>query len=1051
MIKELKYNGCTAQPSDYECPDGDLALSVGLVPENGSLHPVMPPKVLTTWENVNRVFVHKNNYTHYIVVQNGDDSALSFKWTDDNFGTLSDAFLTLTGETITDMAAIGNMLVIASSVQMYYVLWKDGAYKFLANAVPDISIAFALQGEVMSHVYTDKNIAASTSSITTTEEGWSTIATFAYYFTGVYGNSYSDYAYLDSGITLNANTNYAFSTQYSVDKGSHYFCLEGISSETNDYEQIIRAAPRATSKHYTITPKVTFTKLRLRVKSIPYYTSEVLSNTLVIEKGATSSTGVTLTGTVENTSDNYTAMMAICNSFVNKYAVEKGKFIYPFFIRYAIKLYDGNYARISDPILMVPNSGYAPFLHFVPRPEATDNVNITAYAFLCDLQMRLFTAIGSEWEDIIQGVDIFASQPIYPYDQGQAYDASDNTLFTYKVVDYDKETKALNVNELKGLDYGNLKLVYNGSPVDGAYAQRDLYDVLNKYYSFGDAAQAVQWRVIQIAPHTAAHIRNDIQDTATFYLVQSIKFDELLAATSEFVDVTMKEGTLESLVNKKALDDELLANRTLKTGNLYAYNNRLHAFNASFQLPVPKGMVLHNQYISTLEPVIDSSGNISISTGNPRCYHVFVFMHTQQGAKIVHLEDTTTLAFCFGLKGLSWFYYPDNNAYRALFVSYDQMDFINIKLTRHNFLNGAYWLADSLADSFSAVKASEKYTLPTADDMLLTQSSVYVSEVNDPFTFLSSMAVSVGCNEVRALATSAKPLSTGQFGQFPLYAFTDNGVWALETSSSGSYVARQPITRDICTNVDSICQLESSVLFATDRGIMELAGSEAKSITDSIRTQFPFDISSLPGMEQLLSKFNASLDEDNEKPLTMDNVSVLPFNDFLAHCRIVNDYTNQRIILFNPKVRYAYVLSRQSAAWGMVQSDNVLCVNAYPQAQTIDEDGNLLDYGQTSAERVSALVVTRPFAMGEPDVHKTLRSCLQRGFFRKGSVRQAVYASNDLFNWYLVASSTDGNLRNISGTAYKFFRVVMLGTIRQDEALYGLTTEFVDKGTNQLR
>lgn len=1031
MIKEIKYNGYTAQPSDYQSPDGDLALSIGMVPENGSLHPVMPPKVLATWKNVNRVFVHKNNFTHYIVVQNGDDSQLTFKWCDDEFGDLSDSFLTLTSETITDITAIGNMLIVASSVQMYYVLWKDGAYKFLANSIPDVNIGFALQGEVMSHVYTDKNIAASTSSVTTSEEGWTTLATFAYYFSSVPGNGYSDYSNLDEGITLQANTNYAFSTQYSVATATHYFCLEGISSETNAYEQIIQAAPRATSKHYTLTPKVTYTKLRLRVKNRANY-SQVLSNTLVIEKGATSSASVTLTGTVKNTSDNYTAMISICNSFVNKYAVERGKFIYPFFIRYAIKLYDGNYAHISCPILMVPNSGYAPLLHFVPRPEATDNVNVTAYAFLCDLQMRLFSTISSEWGDIIQGVDIFISQPIYPYDQGQAYDASDNTLFTYKVFD-----STANVNELKGLDYGNLKLIYNGSAVDGIYSHRDLYDVLTKYYSFCDIAQATQWRVIQIAPNTAEHIRNDIQDTSTYYLVHSLKFNELLAASDDFADITLKDGVLESLVNKKALEDELLANRTLKTGNLYAYNNRLHTFNATFQLPTPKGIMLHNQFINT--------------TGTD-CTYVFVYLHTNQGTKIVQGVADGDIAKCFGLKGLSWFYYPDNNAYRAVFVSNDRKTYLDLKLTQHDFLNGAYWLADSLDGTFDAVALTEgTYTLPTTDSTITAPSTVYVSEVNNPFTFLTVNTVSVGANEVLALATSAKPLSTGQFGQFPLYAFTDNGVWALEASSTGSYVARQPITRDICTNVKSICQLESSVLFATDRGIMELAGSTASCITDDINTSFPFGIAQLPQIQQIITKLNEILDTENEKTLTITNTALQPFKDFIAECRIVNDYANQRIILFSPYRRYAYVFSRQSSAWGMMQSDSVINVNAYPQAQTIDEDGNLLDYGQTDAMRASAFIVTRPFAMGAPDIHKTMRTCIQRGFFRSGNLKQALYASNDMFTWHLVASSSDERIRNITGTPYKFFRLVVIGTMRHDESLYGASVQYDQKLTNQPR
>ena len=43
MNKELQYNGFSAVPSDYECPDGSLAVSINLLPENGALQPVLPP------------------------------------------------------------------------------------------------------------------------------------------------------------------------------------------------------------------------------------------------------------------------------------------------------------------------------------------------------------------------------------------------------------------------------------------------------------------------------------------------------------------------------------------------------------------------------------------------------------------------------------------------------------------------------------------------------------------------------------------------------------------------------------------------------------------------------------------------------------------------------------------------------------------------------------------------------------------------------------------------------------------------------------------------
>ena len=50
MTNELKYNGYSAEPSDYECTDGDLATSIGLIQEEGAVKPLFPPSVVLSFE-----------------------------------------------------------------------------------------------------------------------------------------------------------------------------------------------------------------------------------------------------------------------------------------------------------------------------------------------------------------------------------------------------------------------------------------------------------------------------------------------------------------------------------------------------------------------------------------------------------------------------------------------------------------------------------------------------------------------------------------------------------------------------------------------------------------------------------------------------------------------------------------------------------------------------------------------------------------------------------------------------------------------------------------
>lgn len=1054
--KEIKYNGYTAQPSDYESTDGDLALAVGVVHEDGALHPLMAPRVLACFgQHVERVFIHNNNnFSHYIVVLKDDDDNKNFAFYDAvDFGNVSDVFLNISGEEdIVDISAVGNTLVVSSSKKMYYLLWKDDGYRMLGNEVPGMEVAFALQGEVMSHTYTDKNISSAESATTTADEGWETIAQVSYKFEDVRASSFSDYQDLDTAITLKKNTNYALSTAFTNDRGAYTWYLEGVREDDAQYHVIFHGAPRKTSKHYTITTRYGYSKLRIRVYNNYSGNSqhETFSNVLVIEEGNT--TSVTLKYTIKNNSDNFAALMGIANSFANKYATQKGKFIFPFFVRYALKFFDGSYARISEPILMIPNSAPVPLLHFFPHPQDESNTDVTAYAFICSLQMRIANSIGSEWEDIIKGIDIFVSQPIYTYKQGRNYDSSDDAIFTYKVFDADAD-----INELQGLDCGNLRLCYGGTPVDEYYSHRDLYDALTRFYAFADTSTSNQWRCVQVAPMSDEQIRKNIIETSNYYRVKSMNFEDM-GKMADFADIELADGALENLVNRMALDDEMLANRTLMSAHMYAYNNRMHAFDAAFRLPTPRHIILDNAFVSP---------------NGMSCCYTYVFLHTTEGTKVVCHQASSDIEGAFNRYGLTWFFYPDNNAYRVLFISRDKSMYLDLPLTTHDFLNGAYWLADSLNEQFaphiygnefqvSTAKSNEPstqdmgiismpYPVPDVDDCIHAPAEIYVSEVNNVFAFRSSMAVSVGCCRVMALAAAAKPMSTGQFGQFPLYAFTDAGVWSLETAQNGAYVARQPITRDVCVNPMSICQMDSSVLFASDRGIMELAGAAANCITDEVDTQFPFNCESgLQQFDELVAIFNHLIGE-NGRTIDADDVSVLPFKDFAKECSIMYDYVHQRVIFYNPNVRYAYVFSRLSSHWGMMLSSSVLNVNAYPSAQAIDADGNLVDFGDTDEERVPILMVTRPFALGLPDVHKTIDTIIQRGFFRNGGFGQVLYASNDMFHWFMVAQSADMFLGGFSGSAYKYFRLAIVGDVAKDESIYGCSVSYRTKLDNKLR
>lgn len=322
------------------------------------------------------------------------------------------------------------------------------------------------------------------------------------------------------------------------------------------------------------------------------------------------------------------------------------------------------------------------------------------------------------------------------------------------------------------------------------------------------------------------------------------------------------------------------------------------------------------------------------------------------------------------------------------------------------------------------------------------ENKIYASKVNNPFVFPVLGITTVGVGEVYGVSTAAKALSEGQFGQFPLYAFTSDGVWALEVASNGAYSARQPITRDVCVDKDSITQIDSAVLFATARGIMMLSGSQSTCISDVLESEDAFSLAALRFGAEII-KLAGLLDK---------HFDYIPFRQYIQDSGMVFDYARQRIVLYNPTKAYAYVYSLRTKMWGMMENTIVHGVNSYPQALVMCNDGSLVDLSEyEEARETKVLFVTRPLKFGAPDVLKTVESVIQRGHFNDGSIKMVLYGSKDLDHWSVVWSSENHYLRGFSGSPYKYFRIVGFGSLASSQSLSNASVSLRGRFANQLR
>lgn len=325
-------------------------------------------------------------------------------------------------------------------------------------------------------------------------------------------------------------------------------------------------------------------------------------------------------------------------------------------------------------------------------------------------------------------------------------------------------------------------------------------------------------------------------------------------------------------------------------------------------------------------------------------------------------------------------------------------------------------------------------------------SLIKVSEAENPLVFPAKNSVLVGSSVVKALATNTQPITEGQFGDAPLYAFTDEGTWMLMLSQDGTYSARQPVNRDICSNPSGILQIDNAVLYPTERGIVIQQGKTSELITD------PLDGNAFNFLQMYKEDTQRKIIDVNKTPAS--DITYIPFREFMKGADMVYDYYAGRIIVYNPDQTYAYVYSLKSKMWGVMHSDLKKRVNIYPEAYAINKDNNIVDLYQSQlTEDTPYFLCTRPFGLDNAEAFKTIYAQIARGYFRnqRGKCGMVLYGSNDLFKWYAIHTSVDKYLRGMCGSPYKYFRLALVGSLAPDESLSGFSTEYKIRWNNKLR
>lgn len=635
---------------------------------------------------------------------------------------------------------------------------------------------------------------------------------------------------------------------------------------------------------------------------------------------------------------------------------ENNYFPHPFFIRFAWKLFDGSYAKISNPIICYPTARRnGNFVESSPSTYQPLKYIIRFQPCYGELYFQASNNHIGEWGDIIKELVVFASDDVAPYNIDEDW----------------KIERPENLNGQRRYDG-----VSNGKYLDVAYKfTSDDASLSNN----GLDSLVAQILFVPKKYKTDDEIIDELMKKTQYYRLFSLKADSLqMKGATVKASTVMKSHTVENLTSQEQLPVDDYYGWTQKVGKkIYPYNNRLNLLRVD-RYPF-RGFNLFTA---------DSCTN-----GEDFVFYTHIVSDSMDAW--VKSDSNTMLEAT--LPG--WLYYPDPNATEMVIMkaSGDEgSSCVKVKLTPHPSLNGAYSFS-SMPVYNHVVSGSETEPSVDATAHETLDSQIFTSVANNPFIFESKGDNTIGTGKILGIVANTEAVSQGQFGQYPLLVFTDEGIYAMSVNAEGLYSSIHPISREVCNNAASITPTDKVIFFTSEKGLMATSGGAAVCVS-----------------EQLSGGKNRGLPE-----------SFLPFRKFINNCMIAYDYKASLLRIFNKSTNYHYVYNMvdknfaiaQNYAGGKIFCRNV--ANNYPDSLVQFTDSMVysltgIPLEEDDENTYGGLFTTRPLKLGGSKILKSLRAVKHLADTYDGVVSLEVYGSNDCKHWC--------KLESLKGKPWAYFK-----------------------------
>lgn len=307
---------------------------------------------------------------------------------------------------------------------------------------------------------------------------------------------------------------------------------------------------------------------------------------------------------------------------------------------------------------------------------------------------------------------------------------------------------------------------------------------------------------------------------------------------------------------------------------------------------------------------------------------------------------------------------------------------------------------------------------------IVDNNKIAISKANNPTSFPYELVSYIGSatNDILAINSAAIEMSDTKFGEFPVYVFTKEGIFVMQSGKETVYsnIIPSPYgTYDVIINPNTLA-VNGAVLYFTDKGLHALTNQGVKLLSAPIHTT------------------------ENRIPewmYTTQMVYLPEWNEVLC-----TDLPNRK----------AYVFSLDNNVWSTRDIPKGYILNNDELVSTDDRIYNLRNEKEQGSDGVGISLSTRPIKLGSMELKRAETIIVRFECDTGQTLNVKVEGSIDTQNW--------GELRKIEGVqtntdilirrtpcSVKYLRFTIEGNVTDDIRILAFEVEYYNRMRHRMR